>query len=158
MNDKKQKQHERNRMKEMAIKVSKTMNPQAVVEGFKNLSEKTQERVVHQAAPRIAQGIIKAAGVGMENTQENLKRYSQVCLTVTIPACRFDPTGQALNKIRSNILKNLPPDMKKMLDEGKSRQEVIDFYTGVPEFMQVFKKLGWDETMIESLVENEITK
>jgi len=43
-----------------------------------------------------------------------------------------------------------------MLDEGKSRQEVIDFYTGVPEFMQVFKKLGWDETMIESLVDNQI--
>jgi hypothetical protein len=46
--------------------------------------------------------------------------------------------------------------MKKMLQEGKTRQEVIDFYTGVPEFMQVFKKLGWDETMIESMVDNAI--
>jgi|GEM_PF-5854993 hypothetical protein len=156
MNDKKQKQHERNRMKEMAIKVQKTMNPQAVVEGFKNLSEKTQERVVHQAAPRIAQGIIKAAGVGMENTQDNLKKYAQVCLTVVIPAARFDATGQALNKVRDNILTNLPPDMKKMLKDGKTRQEVIDFYTGVPEFMQVFKKLGWDELMIESMVDNAI--
>jgi hypothetical protein len=157
MNDKKQKQHERNRMKEMAIKVQKTMNPQAVVEGFKNLSEKTQERVVHQAAPRIAQGILKAAGItNFDNTQDNLKKYAEVCLNVTIPACRFDPTGQAKNKIRSRLLNDLPPDMKKMLDEGKSRQEVIDFYTGVPEFMQVFKKLGWDETMIDSLVDKVI--
>jgi hypothetical protein len=148
----KHKRHEKNRMREMGIKVQKTAtamaNPTKVVETFKNLSEKAQNKV----ASVVANQIIQKAGMTKESTQDNLAKYSKIVLSL-ISAAKYDPTGMGLNKIRQNIMTNLPPDLASFVKEGKTKEEIINFYWGVPEFTKVFEKLGWDRFTLEAMVD-----
>lgn len=146
---------EKNRQHELEIKrklqPTHKENVNVVSRAFRSLSGKTKEVVVE----KVAGNIISKAGVTTEDTQENLKRYSKVVLGL-ISMVSLDHTGQGLQGIRQNIITNLPPDLRKKWNEGKSADEIIRFYWDVPEFVEVFKKLGWDREFLEGMVEGEM--
>lgn len=138
----KQERHYRNRIKELNEKTK---------QGFKSLSEKAQEKVTHT----ITNALVKKAGVTTDNSPDNVKRY---CIFVggLISAARHDPTGNAMNKIRVNILNNLPKDVADFVKHGKTKDEIINFYWDCKEFQELFNKLGFNKQTLESMVDSII--
>lgn len=148
---KKQEQHRKNYLNEMMIKAKKTLeaNEMKAAGVFNKLSEKTQNKV----STFVADKIIAKAGITNDNTQENIRKYSILVMSM-ISATKVDPTGQAINKIRQNILSNLPLDIKDFKNTGKNNEEIVKFYWDVLDFQKMWVKLGWDKEYLENLVES----
>jgi hypothetical protein len=80
----------------------------------------------------------------VENTQENLASAFSSLLNVI----SFLPTEMTRETIRFNIL----PDLAKMKKSGATKEQIVNFYWGVSEFVQVFESLGWDKKDLEKMV------
>lgn len=124
---------------------------------FRNMSSEAQEKVTKGTVDKL----IKKSGVTNELTQSNVRKY---CIFVEsmISAVRIDATGTGLNKIRTNILDNLPKDIEELFS-GKQRlysdrlptqDEVFNFYWDVKEFQVIWGKLSLSKELLEGIVLN----
>jgi hypothetical protein len=120
-----------------------------------NIFNKSKKKV-EKIAEGVANKVIEKSGMGTDNTQENLAKYSEIVLGTVIPMTKIDPTGTALNMVRNNIQTNLPPDIMAFIKEGKTKEQIMEFYWGVPKFVELFAKLGWNKQTLETMVDNEL--
>jgi len=129
------------------------------LQSFKSLPKNAQEKI----SGAVAKKLVGDYGINGETTQENLRRYSLLVLSM-IEAAKLDPMGQALSKVRLNILQNLPRDIKDYLtgkqklssNEKATKEEIIAFYWGVPKFQEVFNKLDLTKDNLEAMIDTEI--
>jgi hypothetical protein len=87
---------------------------------------------------------IASSDIVLENTQENLKAAFGTLLGVI----SLLPAEMTRETIRFNIL----PDLSKMKKDGATKEQIVNFYWEVPEFVQVFESLGWDKKDLEKMV------
>jgi hypothetical protein len=140
-NDRKQERHHNNMLNEMKRKAKK------IAETFTSLNEKTQGKISHS----VASTLVKSSGVTAESTPQNLRRY---CIFVSslLSAAKHDPTNMATNRIRGNIMNNLPKDIADAFKEGKTKEQIVDFYWGVQEFQELWAKLGYQKQDLVDIV------
>ena len=120
---------------------------------FEELPQEKQTEIANSVADKI----VKKANVTEELSSSNLRRYCKL-VEANIKAARFDSTGGAVNKIRLNILDNLPKDFHDDLKKGYSKDYLVKFFYGEPSFVKIWNDLGLDFNMFETLLDKEVEK
>jgi hypothetical protein len=129
------------------------------VEKLKKMSTDAQQKV----ADKVTNQIVKRSGVTKDVTQKNLRRACILVLS-TISASRFDTSGKALNKIRSEFMYDIQMDIEDLFkgtqrlfpDKLPTKDEVFNFYWGVKEFQDVWSKIGYKESDFKEIVDKEM--
>ena len=143
-----QKVHEKNREREMAIIVNMTKKAEeARVNGtlkITNVVESTpglREQFEQQA--------MKEAGISRAITQENMRK---ACIAM----CKIIDQRGPLD-CRQQVLLNLPGEIRTVL-QGRTPEQVFDFYWSVPEFRTAWTKLKFSDTDLKDFISKEVQK
>jgi hypothetical protein len=146
MNLKKILQHNKNRDKEMARIAEKTNE---AVEARKNgtLKIDVTHTYVSSTFKDLEQEAMKQASITREITQANVRQACAAMLGL-IPR---QGTRQLILQVRSN----LPGEIRKVL-QGRTAQEAFDFYWSIPEFQEVWPKLGFTEKHLHDYVDAQV--
>ncbi len=137
--------------KEQAIKEKRyAMQRGFIQRGLEHPAEiirRIPEKIKDGIFNRAADATLNKLGISSEITAENVAKASK-----KVEQFIGEDKGYGMERVKADIVKGMYSDIGKQLKGGMSKQEIMGFYAGIPEFVSVWGKLGFGALELKAII------
>ena len=141
-----QKTHEKNREKELAIIAEKTKQAEEVrAKGMLQISVSIES--IPGLRKQCEKQVMEEIGISRDVTQDNVR-------IACVQMCKIVKAKGPLD-CRQQVIMNLPGEIRTVL-QGRTPEQVYDFYWSVVEFQTAWTMLKFTETDLRDFISREV--
>ena len=115
--------------------------------------QQLKEKTIVKIADKGSDVFLKRAGITKEITRDNVIKAIKVSLKVM-----DSPMGNiyGIDKMRADVIRGMENECCQLLKSGETKENVFNFYWGIPEFQIIWVKLGMDDNNLRVLIDKLI--